>query len=87
MPNIDWSLNVTTLDRKARAAGHVRPDGKLHLRRISDHTSLNIAVVSRLNRREDRPNLGSLLAFQLSYGGPLDEWVDVTVESDVAEAA
>jgi hypothetical protein len=73
------------LNRKASAAGHVTSDGKLRPRRISEHTGINVAVVSRVIRYVNRPDLGTVVAFKRSYGGQLDDWV--TVADDVAEAA
>jgi DNA-binding phage protein len=85
MPNnVDYRLNVHTLDRKARAAGHVR-HGELNLRCIGRHAGLNDAILSRAVRAESRPDLGTVIALKQSYGGRLDDWVTVT--NDVAKAA
>jgi hypothetical protein len=77
MPEIDYSLNVSTLDSKARAAGHVAPNGELHLRGISRHTGIDIGVVSRIKHGRNRPDLTTVVALRAAYGGLLDDWVDV----------
>lgn len=86
MATVKYSLNIATLNRKARDAGHANPDGKLHLRRIGKHTGLDIGVVSRIARSVNKPDLGTVIALKRSYGGLLDEWVNIP-DDKTAEAA
>lgn len=87
MATATYSLNIATLHRKAKDAGHANPDGKLRLRLIGRHTGLDIGVVSRITRSVNRPDLDTVIALKRSYGGLLDDWVNIPDDTAAAEAA
>jgi transcriptional regulator with XRE-family HTH domain len=80
-----YVLNKITLQAAAHLAGDTWPDGSLHLARISRRTGIDQAVISRVTRGENKPNLDTLMRLASTYNITVEQLVQV--KDDALQAA
>ncbi|MGW2371777.1 hypothetical protein [Kitasatospora sp. NPDC001683] len=60
-------FNTAALTSAATKAKHVRPNGKLHLAEISRHSGVDPAVLSRVTRHENGPDITTVFYLAEAY--------------------
>lgn len=71
-----YVINQRTLLAAATLAGDIRPDGTLHLTRVSRRAGVDRGVISRVAREENRPNIDTLMRLAAAYGVAVEQLVE-----------
>jgi hypothetical protein len=71
------TFNADALHSAATAAGDVKPDGDLSYTRIGRRAGIDIAVVSRVHRRINGPDLKTALCLARAYNLTVEDLVSI----------
>jgi transcriptional regulator with XRE-family HTH domain len=77
-----YVINQRTLLLAAELAGDTRPDGTLHLTRVSERAGVDRGVISRVANGKNRPNLDTLMRLAAAYSVAVEKLVEVIEVDD-----
>ena len=80
-----YTLNIAAFRAAALLAGDTRKNGDPYIARVSRRTGLDQAVVSRVTRGKNAPDLRTVMAIACAYGLTVEQLVQA--DSDLQATA
>lgn len=82
-----YTLNVAAFRAAALQAGDTRKNGEPYIARISERTGLDQAVVSRVTRGKNAPDLATVMAIARAYGLTVEQLIRPDIDAELQATA